>query len=207
MASVNWVTQVISVPQSDLTLISGTLYEHDTNEFRKQLNALSDDEEGMPYPRTHDHQTTYTVAGVTYARKVEIINGYSVEYEDGDYSVRLAGSNNNIWDKENGILVKNNVLVIPTNSAGLIETGVSGLTPTESAQLSTVHGELRDIEGSFHHSHFMRGIMAATCNKSSGANWGQSGTMNFRDVADTKDRLSVQYDAQGNRLVVTVDLN
>lgn len=33
---------------------------------------------------------------------------------------QLEGSNNNIWDVENGILNQNQVQVIPTNSAGLI---------------------------------------------------------------------------------------
>jgi len=58
--------------------------------------------------------------GVTYARVIEIINGYQIEFVDGQYTVRLAGSNNNFFDVENGILVQNQVQVISTNSAGLI---------------------------------------------------------------------------------------
>ena len=117
--TIDWTTKVISVPQADLTLISGTLYELDTDWFRLQLKDIEDGE-GMPFPDTHRHNTEVTVAGTTYARTIEIINGYSVEFEDGQYSVRLVGSNNNIFDVENGILVQNQVQVIPTNSAGLI---------------------------------------------------------------------------------------
>ncbi len=102
----------------------------------------------------------------------------------------------------------NYALVISNAVSGsIVETDTSGLTATESTQLDNIHGELRNIEGSLHHSNMMRGIMASACNKSSGANWGQPGTMKFRDAADTKDRMSVQYDAKGNRLVVTVDLD
>ena len=101
--SVDWGTKVITVPQADLTLITGTLYELDTDTFRLALKALEDDEYGMAHDDTHTHNTEVTVAGVTYARFIEIINGYSVTFENGSYSVRLAGSNNNIFDVENGI--------------------------------------------------------------------------------------------------------
>jgi len=118
--TVDWPNKLIQIPRADLTLISGTLYELDTDWFRLQLRALEDDEEGMVWPRTHDHVAGYTVAGVTYAQKVEIINGYKIEFENGVYSVRLAGSNNNIFDVESGVLVQNQVQVIANNSAGLV---------------------------------------------------------------------------------------
>jgi hypothetical protein len=118
--SINWGTKVISVPQSYLTNITGTLYELDTDQFRLDLKALEDDEAGMPFPDTHRHNTEVTVVGVTYARVIEIINGYSITFENGSYSVRLAGSNNNFFDVENGILNQNNVQVIAQNAAGLI---------------------------------------------------------------------------------------
>lgn len=118
--SIDWGNKIINVPQSYLTLITGTLYELDTDQFRLDLKALEDDEEGMPFPDTHRHNTEVTVVGVTYARVIEIINGYSVTFENGSYSVRLAGSNNNIFDVENGILNQNTVQIISQNAAGLI---------------------------------------------------------------------------------------
>lgn len=139
--TVDPLTKIISVPQSDLTFVSGTLYEMDTDWFRLQLKAWEASAEGMPFEDTHTHNTSVTVAGVTYFRTIEIINGYSVQFTpNSQWSVRLAGSNNNIFDVENGILVQNQVQVIPTNSAGgqIIETGVSGLTAAESAKLSAI---------------------------------------------------------------------
>lgn len=113
-------TWVINIPQADLTLVSGTLYELDTDWFRQQLKDIEDSADGIAFPKTHNHNTAVSVAGVTFARIIEILPPYSVQFENGSYSVRLAGSNNNIFDVENGILVQNNVQVIANNSAGLI---------------------------------------------------------------------------------------
>lgn len=123
---------VITVPQSDLTLISGTLYEHDTEAFRLELIDWEDGEIGMHFPRTHSHNTTVTIAGVVLARTIELRAPYSIEYEDGAYSVRLVGSNNNFFDVEAGILVQNTVQIISGNSAGLqVVTSGSGVLPAD----------------------------------------------------------------------------
>ncbi len=129
--TVDYITKVISVLKADLTFVSGTLYEMDTHQFKKDLAGLQDDEEGIPFIDMFRHGTEVTVAGTTFARTVEIINGYSVEFEDGQYTVRLVGSNNNIFDVENGILVQNQVQIIATNAAGLIVTSAGGTVPSQ----------------------------------------------------------------------------
>lgn len=139
--TIDRLTNIISVPQADITFISGTLYELDTDWFRLQLKAIEASVEGMPFLDTHIHNTEVTVAGTTFFRTIEIINGYSIEFTpDAQWSVRLAGSNNNIFDVENNILVQNQVQVIAQNSAGgqVIETGVSGLTSSESSKLDGI---------------------------------------------------------------------
>jgi hypothetical protein len=127
--TVDWTSKEVYVPKADLNpgLVSGTFYRLDTNWFKNQLRALEASVYGIVNTRIVDHSTQYTVAGVTYARKVEIVNTYSVTFEDGQYSVELTGSNNNIWDIENLVLNQNQVQVIPTNSAGLIvgQTSIS----------------------------------------------------------------------------------
>lgn len=120
-------TKVITVPQADLALVTGTLYELDTNQFRKDVMALLDDEDYIWMDNAFIHNTEVTVAGTTFARIIEFVNGYSVEFENGTYTVRLEGSNNNIFDVESGILVQNEVQVIAQNSAGLINKQV-GIT-------------------------------------------------------------------------------
>jgi len=121
--SIDWGnTDVIYVPQSYLTLVSGTLYSLDTETFRTDLKALESTEAGIAFPDTHVHNTEVTLAGITYARFIEIISPYTVEFEDGAYTVLLEGSNNNIG--EPGIIVQNQVSVITQNSAGLIKGGL-----------------------------------------------------------------------------------
>jgi len=120
--TVDWPSKVISIPQDDLTLVTGSLYEADTEVIRMSLHALSAGEEGMPFPRIFKHNTEVTVAGTTFARTIEIINGYSITFTpDSQWSVRLSGSNNNLFDSENGILNQNQVQVIGQNSAGLVK--------------------------------------------------------------------------------------
>ena len=138
--AIDWGTKIISIFQTDLSHVTGTLYDLDTAAFRLALKDLEDSEEGMAFPDTHNHNTEVVVAGITYARTIEIINGYTITFEDGQYTVRLSGSNNNFFDVENNILNQNQVQIISTNSAGLqiVETAVSGLTPSESTMLSEI---------------------------------------------------------------------
>ena len=135
--AVDPLTYVVSVPQSDLTFVSGTLYNHDTDAFRLELKSWEDSEEGIHQPKTHDHNTEVVIGGITYARAIEILAPYTIEYEDGQYTVILQGSNNNIWDVAGGILVQNQVQIIPTNSAGLIVvTQGSGVTEQDKLDIA-----------------------------------------------------------------------
>jgi hypothetical protein len=133
MISINWSTKVISVPQSYLTSLGGGKYELDMDQFRLDLKALEDDEAGMPYDRTHNHSTTVTLSGVTYARSFEIINGYTVDFEDGTYQVVCTGANHNLGD----VKTVDNVSLLIGNSAGLIQvTSGSGVTPSDITDIA-----------------------------------------------------------------------
>jgi hypothetical protein len=116
--SINWDTKVIFVPRADIPLVQSTpteIRQLDINDFRLELKDLEDSVEGMPNLDTHQHNTTVEVGGVTLARVVEIINGYTVTFENGAYQVNLAGANSNIADVTN----LNQVGVRSANSAGL----------------------------------------------------------------------------------------
>jgi len=137
--SIDWIDYTIHIPKNYLTLVGGTLYDLDTNQFRLDLKDLEDSVYGMPNPKTHNHNTTVTVAGITYARVIEILPPYSIEFEDGQYTVVLRGSNNNIFDVASGILVQNQVQVIPTNAAGLVQVSSgSGLSTEEHDKLMQI---------------------------------------------------------------------
>lgn len=132
--SINHATKVISVPQADLTLISGSLYELNMNTFRNALGALLDDADGMMLKDTHKHSPEVTVGGATLARVVEIINGYTVTFTpDSQFAVRLVGGNNNIAD----VLNVNQVQLRSANSAGLITvTSGSGVTAQDKLDIA-----------------------------------------------------------------------
>ena len=135
--SVTWATKVINVPQDYLNPLGGGIYEFDINEFRLDLRALEDDEEGIPFKITHSHNTEVTVGGVTLARVVEIINGYTVTFEDGQYAVNFLGANTNIGDVTN----VNQVSIRPSNSAGLVTSaGIEALEYERSVLIDVVNG-------------------------------------------------------------------
>lgn len=127
--SIDWGTLVINVPLSYLTLSSGSVYTMDVDQFRLDLKALEATSEGMAFPRTHNHNTTVTLSGITYARTVEIINGYTVTFEPGAYAVVFGGANHNIID----VMNFNGVSALGNNSAGLIDA------ETMAALISEVH--------------------------------------------------------------------
>lgn len=116
--SVDPLTDIIYVPKADLTLIQASpeVREIDLNWFHLRLKDWEDGEEAIPRPRTHNHNTEVSLAGLTYARIIEILDPYTVEFEDGQYTVNCVGANHNISDKK----VPNQVSLIVNNAAGLI---------------------------------------------------------------------------------------
>jgi hypothetical protein len=144
--SVAWTTGVITVEQSDLTPVGGSEYEHDINQFHKDLRTLEASQAGAIYPRTHDHNTEVALAGLLYARAVRILPPYTVKYEDLQYQVKAKGANHNVAD----VKVLNQVSLITENSAGLINAGLTQpevrnamtLPATESPQAGSIDSQL-----------------------------------------------------------------
>jgi hypothetical protein len=202
--SINPATFVITVPKADLTLISGTFYEHDTEAFRLELIDWEDSEIGINFLRTHNHNTTVTIAGTTFARTIEIRSPYSVEYEDGAYSVQLVGSNNNIWDVGGGILVQNQVQVIPTNSAGLIvSVQGSGVTEQDKQDIITgVFAQILDydaLDAGVTAADMMRIMLAVMSGELDAPAQGVPGTATITSPRGNKARVTIPVDGVGNR--------
>ncbi len=117
--SVDWGAKIINIPFADLEWVQDNptvIRKLNLNVFRLALKDLEDGEDGMPHPDTHKHNTEVTLGGLTYARVIEIINGYTVTFGDGQYAVNLYGANSNVADVTN----VNQVSVRAFNSAGLI---------------------------------------------------------------------------------------
>lgn len=135
--SIDWATKVITIPKADTTLVDAgppEIRSYDVDAFRLELNDIQDSEEGIVFDTTHEHTPEKTLSGITYARFVEIINGYTVEFENGSYTVQLTGANHNIAD----VQVQNSVGIVVQNSAGLIVLEGSGLTAAQSAALTQI---------------------------------------------------------------------
>lgn len=100
-----------------MTLIQASpeIRQLDLDVFRLALKNLEDNEDGQIFIDTHRHNTSVAIGGLTLARVIEIINGYTVTFEDGQYAVNLVGANSNVADVTN----VNQVSVRSANSAGL----------------------------------------------------------------------------------------
>lgn len=120
--AVNYSTREISVPLADLTPVDTDLYELDVEDFRLWLRDWEDNEGGMVMPDTHQRNAPVTLSGTTYAQTFEIINGYTVTFENGSYRVRVTGGNHNIAD----VMNPNSVSIEIGNSAGLIVVAGDG---------------------------------------------------------------------------------
>jgi hypothetical protein len=136
---INWATGVITVYKTDtfMSLVSGTVYQMDTDGFRLALKDDEDGNIGMIFPDTHRHNTTVVLSGVTYARVLEILSPYTVTFDDagGAWTCLLSGSNNNVLDVVNYSTVQ----LLAANSAGLVEID-SGSGVTEQDKTDIVNG-------------------------------------------------------------------
>lgn len=136
--TITWGTKIIYVPQDYLAppVTGEVAYTMDLEQFRLDLKDLEDSLDGMAFPDTHVHATEVVLSGVNYSRFIIITNGFTVEFEDGQYAVAPYGANSNLID----VKIVNQVSLVCNNSAGLqiVETDVSGLTVTESIMLSEI---------------------------------------------------------------------
>lgn len=138
--SINWGTYVINIPKADTTLLQASpteIRELNINNFRLALKDLEDDENGMVFPKTHNHNPSVSLSGIELARVVEILPPYTITFEDGQWAVNLAGANSNISDRTN----VNQVSVRSANSAGLVQTReIEHASYNEGVTLDTVNG-------------------------------------------------------------------
>lgn len=119
--SVNWATKVVTIPKADTTLVSSSpdVRSLDVTTLWQNLIDIQDNEVGINFLDIVRNTTPLTVAGITLARVVEIINGYTLTFEDGPWAVNIIGGNSNVADVVN----KNQVSVNTSNSAGAVLSG------------------------------------------------------------------------------------
>lgn len=134
--SVDWIAKTITIPVSDLTLVSGTRYRLLMSDFLNECRRLEwEFTEGLWAPPILDHTNAkIDFAGADYAGFDDVLNGYTVTFSAPATRVDLAGSNNNIID----VLNVTGISVVPSNSAGLQLVSVgSGLSAEQATELTT----------------------------------------------------------------------
>jgi hypothetical protein len=198
--SVDWGQRIINIPQSYLTALGGVQYELDVEQFFRDLRDLEDSEAGMVSPAIIQHATSVTLGGVTYARFVEIINGYQIRFEDTGslYFVNCVGANHNVADVLD-LTWTAEVVVTVGNAAGLI---VAAGTGGGGVELTDV------VEGTLTLQDVLRVLLAYTAGLTDLAAEGADKRVKFKDVTGTKDRISglVVTTADGNeRQSITLD--
>lgn len=161
--SIDWGNRVINIPQDYLTPLGGSTYELDLDQWRLDLKALEADEEGMAFLDTHTHNTEVTIGGLTLARVIELINNYTVTFQDGQYAVNLVGANSNVGDNIN----INQVSVRSQNSAGLI-TVTSGSGVTEQDIIDIADASADAVWDGIMADHIDSGSFGETIKKSIG---------------------------------------
>jgi hypothetical protein len=142
--SIDWLTRVITVPKADMALVQSSPFEIrelDIDVFRLELHDIQDGD-GMPFPDIFRHIAPISIGGVTLARVVEIINGYSITFENGTYAVNVTGGNSNVSDRTN----LNSVQVRSANSAGLVQiVSGSGLSVEQDQRLTDIESRVNTL--------------------------------------------------------------
>ena len=114
--TVDWSSTpyLITIPQSDLTLDSGTKYTITVDKLWELLRDFSDSPEGIGPPITYRRiPATASTPAITEINDP----AYSAEFEDGAYSVDIINGNTNFRDVEE----KNTVSVGTNNTTGFID--------------------------------------------------------------------------------------
>lgn len=136
--TIDWANKIVHIPKSDLEKIDDTHYKLDLMDFKKTIDDIMDNTDGIVNVDIIKHFTSVTIGGTTYAPMVEIINDYTVTFEAGEYSVDLYGANSNIIDKIN----YNGVSILANNAAGLVTINyddfINKLNTIANAASSTV---------------------------------------------------------------------
>ena len=118
MVYADWPNYIFHVPRADMALIQSVpteIRECNLNWLRLQILALEDDPEAMTFPTVFRHFPEVTLGSLTFAKVMEMLEPYTITFEDGQYAVDLTGANSNFGDRVN----VNQVSVRSSNSAGM----------------------------------------------------------------------------------------
>ncbi|MBW2178755.1 MAG: hypothetical protein JRG81_00035 [Deltaproteobacteria bacterium] len=145
MYSVDWVSKIFTIPQSDLAFLSGNNYALSLVDVHKELRRLEwSFTDGLWALRIANWYETVTLSGIAKTPSVEIINGYTFDFTGNNYNVILTDYDNNLIDV---YIPSNGISILSNNSVGKQTISVgSGLTTEEHDQLMVLDTDyLKDV--------------------------------------------------------------
>lgn len=143
--TVNWLTKVITIPQTDLVLVSGFNYTLDVDLAHDEIRRLEwEFADGLWAEQAIEYINTQLLSGLVYSPIVKMVNGYTWLTDATNINISLIGSNTNMLDT---FTPGNGVSVLANNSAGKILVGVSGLSPAQSITLDNIDSNVIIVDG------------------------------------------------------------
>lgn len=114
--TVNWVTKVVTIPLTDLTLVSGSNYTMNVDFAHDEIRRLEwEFSDGLWAEHAIDFVETQVLSGITYVPIIKLVNGYTWFVDASNINIFLIGSNSNFLDT---FIPGNGVSVLANNSAG-----------------------------------------------------------------------------------------
>jgi len=187
-------SKLIGVPQAD----AGPLT------MQALIDAIRTEEaseRGIAYDPIATASGKNTLGGaVQTGITVELLSTWKLSFQAGAYQATVNGGN--LADALNRIQNSGNPQVLFQSSAAstLVTGNGGGTAPTAAQNAAAVWSQI--LEGTLTAEQLQRLMASVLLGKVSGAG---SGTETFRDLGDTKNRVTVTVDNSGNRTAVVKD--
>lgn len=149
--TVDWIAKVFTIPQSDLTFLSGNNYSLSLVDVHKELRRLEwVSTSGLWAPQVAKWYETVTLSGVDKTPSLEVINGYTFDFTGSNYNVILTDYDNNLLDV---YIPSNGISILGNNSVGkqTIISG-SGLTTDQDTKLMSVPTDIENAIAVWDHT-------------------------------------------------------
>lgn len=135
--------------------------------------------------------------GSTISPYYNLLYGWRIQFAAADQTVTIVG---NVITAEGDSPLTDNAG--PYHHQAILQVSANSLTGAGGGSLTAAQVWQHVVEGSMTAEEAVRLFAAVLAGKSSGA---AGPTIVFRDIADTKDRVTATVDAIGNRTAVTTD--
>lgn len=184
-------------PDYDNRVIHSDASITDMVAFHQQLRDIEASDTGLLYPITHTYKEL-PLGGAIFPA-VAFINGWTLQFPAGNYTVK-GGNLTATINPVAGCYVDRTQAAAYAVSSSL--GGSTGPTAEDIAAATVNMLTTRVIEDGHTNDDLMRLMASVLLGKLTGAG---TGIEKFRDLADTKDRVTAYVDNSGNRLTVQLD--